>query len=56
MYPEITLAVGGPEQDIFVIIAELKLKIYRILPTQDANKIKIILKDIQNTEKCLNNR
>ena len=37
-------------------MAEMKLKIYRILPKQNTPEVKILFKNIENKEKCLQNR
>ena len=37
-------------------MAEMKLKIYRILPKQNSSEVKILFKNIENKEKCLQNR
>ena len=55
-YPKITLVVDKPGKDIYTRIAELKLKIYRILPKQNTSEIKRLFKNIENKEKCLQNR
>ena len=55
-YPEVTLVVDRPGKDIYIIILELKLEIYRILPKQNSPKVKILFKNLENKEKCLQNR
>ena len=37
-------------------MAELKLKSYRILPKINCTEIKILFKNVENKEKCLQNR
>ena len=37
-------------------MAEMKLKIYRILPKQNTPEVKILFKNVENKEKCLQNR
>ena len=47
-YPEVTLVVDDrPGKDIYVIMPEIKLKIYRILPKQNTPKIKILFKNME---------
>ena len=53
MYPEVTLVIEKPEKDAYILMAELKIKIYRIISKQVTNEIKIILKDLDNKEKFL---
>ena len=55
-YPEVTLVVDRPGKDIYVIMAEIKLKIYIILPKQNTSEVKILFKNMENKEKCLQNR
>ena len=55
-YPQVTLVVERPGKDIYVVMAEIKLKIYRILPKQNTTEIKILFKNMENKEKCLQNR
>ena len=37
-------------------MTELKLKIYRILLKQNSPEVKILFKNVENKEKCLQNR
>ena len=55
-YPEVTLVVDRPEKYIYIIMAESKLKIYRILPKHNWPEIKILFKNVENKRKCLQNR
>ena len=55
-YPEVTLVVERPGKDIYIVMAEMRLKIFRILPKQNSAEIKILFKNIENKEKCLQNR
>ena len=55
-YPQVILVIERPGKGIYVIIAEMKLKIYRILPKQNTTEIKILFKNMENKEKCLQNR
>ena len=55
-YPQVTLVVERPGKDIYIVMAEMKLKIYRILPRQNTTEIKILFKNKENKEKCLQNR
>ena len=54
-YPEVTLVVDLPGKDIYIIMVELKLKIYRILPKQNSSEVKILFKNVENKGKCLQN-
>ena len=55
-YPEVTLVVERPGKDIYIVMAEMRLRIFRILPKQNSEEIKILFKNIENKEKCLQNR
>ena len=48
--------VDRPGKDIYIRMTELKLKIYRILPKQNSPEVKILFKNVENKEKCLQNR
>ena len=56
MYPEVTLVIEKPEKDAYILMAELKIKIYRIISKQDTNEIKILFKDSDYKDKFLTNR
>ena len=56
MYPEVILVIERPGKDVYILMVELKIKIYRIISKQDTNKIKILSKDSDNKEKFLKNR
>ena len=51
LYSEVTLVVDRPGKDIYIIMAELKLKIYKILPKHNCPEIKILFKNIENKKK-----
>ena len=55
MYPEVTLVIERPGKDVYILMAELKIKIYRIISKQDTNEIKILFKDSDNKDKFLTN-
>ena len=55
MYPEVTLVIERPGKDVYIFMAELKIKIKRIISKQDTNEIKILFKDSGNKEKFLTN-
>ena len=48
--------VDRPGKDIYIRMTELKLKIYRILLKQISPEVKILFKNVENKEKCLQNR
>ena len=48
--------VDRPGKDIYIRMTELKLKIYRILLKQNSPEVKILFKNVENKEKCLQNR
>ena len=56
MFSEVTLVVKRPWKDAYILMAELKIKIYRIIWRQKNNEIKIIFKDSDHKDKFLNNR
>ena len=55
-YLEVTLLVDRVRKAINTIMVELKLKIYRVLPKQNTPEVKILFKNVENKEKCLQNR
>ena len=56
MYPEVTLVKERPGIYVYILMAELKIKIYRIIFKQDTKEIKILFKDSDNKDKFLANR
>ena len=56
MYPEVTIVIERPGKYVYILMADLKIKIYRIIFKQDINEIKILFKNADNEEKILTNR
>ena len=54
MYPEVTLVIERPGKNVYILMVELKIKIYTIISKQDTNEIKILFKN--NKNKFLTNR
>ena len=49
--PEVIIVIERPGKDVYILMAELKIKIYKIISKQDTTKIKILFKNSDNKDK-----